>query len=149
MGQGTHEVKAVHRRTSAVRSPRARRGSFVPAALLALALWGVASLPADELQAVQVAPGSALLRLLLSDRSMHALTFGLLTLLLGWGQRGRGAGRAPLALAGGLAACYGLLIELYQALLPRRSFGLDDLAWNTLGVLAALALLRWVYRGRR
>ena len=101
MEQGTHEVKAVHRRTSAVRSPRARRGSFVPAALLALALWGVASLPGDELQAVQVAPESALLRLLLSDPSMHALTFGLLTLLLGWGLRGRGAGRGPLAIASG------------------------------------------------
>ena len=129
-------------RTSAVCSLRSRRGSFVPAGLLALALWGVASLRGDELQAVQVAPESPLLRLLLSDPVMHALTFGLLTLLLGWGLRGRAEGRAPLALAGGLAAGYGLLIELYQALLPRRTFGLDDLAGNTLGVLVALALLR-------
>jgi len=34
-----------------------------------------------------------------------------------------------------LASGYGLLIELYQGILPWRSFGLDDLLWNTMGVL--------------
>jgi len=133
----------VHRPSSVVRRSAVARGRLVPAALLALALWGVASLPGDELQAVQTAPAHPLLRLLLSDPCMHALTLGLLTLLVGWGFRGRARGPALLARAGGLASGYGLLIELYQALLPRRSFGLGDLAWNTVGVLAALALLRW------
>ena len=32
---------------------------------------------------------------------------------------------------------YGVLIELYQGLLPWRSFGWDDVLWNTAGVVGA------------
>ena len=59
-------------------------------------------------------------------------------------ERVRGGNRAvPFAKATVLASGYGLLIEIYQAMLPWRTFGLDDLVWNTVGVLFFLALLRW------
>ena len=123
-----------------------RRRGFVPAALFSLAQWGLATLPAGSLQSIQAAPHSALLRLLLSDPSMHVLTFALLALLIAWGFGLPAQGPARLAKIGLLAAGVGLVIEVYQGLLPWRSFGLDDLLWNTVGVLCALALLAWPWR---
>ena len=61
------------------------KGSFLPAGLLALLLALLASLPGGELSKVQVAPGNALLRVLLSDPFMHAFSAGLLALLIGRG----------------------------------------------------------------
>jgi len=43
-----------------------------------------------------------------------------------------------------LAIGYGLLIEVYQGILPWRSFGVDDLAWNSVGVLFFLSVIRLV-----
>lgn len=76
-----------------------------------------------------------MLRLALSDPFMHALTAALLTLAIVHGFR-----VSPLK-AGLLAAGYGLCIELYQLLLPWRTFGLDDLVWHLVGVVLSLALL--------
>ena len=123
-----------------------RRWGFVPAALLALALWIVASLPADDLKHIQQAPQHPLLRTVLSDRPMHALTFGLFTLLTAWGFSAQPRAPAPRARAAVLAVGFGFLIELYQGILPWRSFGFDDLLWNTVGVLLALAALKWRQR---
>jgi VanZ family protein len=108
-------------------------------ALYGLLLLGVASLPGADLQRIQTAPENPWLRAVLSDPFMHALTFGLFSLLLAWGLAPRG----PLAWirAALLALGFGLLIELYQALLPWRAFGIDDLVWNAVGVLLCLAAL--------
>jgi VanZ family protein len=64
-------------------------------------------------------------------------------------EKGRGArGLAPPTIGAVLAIGYGLLIEIYQGILPWRTFGLDDLFWNTVGVLFVLALVG-VLRGAR
>lgn len=115
------------------------RHRLIPAALLALALLAVASLPGSDLQRVQAAPACLALRFLLSDPVMHTVQSGLLAVLVARALRPV-SGRW-LRLAGAAALGYGLLIELYQALLPWRSFGLDDLVWNGVGVLVGLGLM--------
>jgi hypothetical protein len=136
-----------------------RKGRWVPVVAYALLLLAVASLPGSDLQRIQAAPENLALRAVLSDPFMHALTFGLFSLLLAWGlaSRGRPAGVRVGLLAWRLAAVaalpavgFGLLIELYQALLPWRAFGIDDLAWNAVGVVLCLAGLGigGVVRGR-
>jgi VanZ family protein len=121
------------------RSVWAERWRLVPAGLVALALLAVASLPGSDLQRVQAAPACLALRFLLSDPVMHTLESGLLAVLVARALRPV-SGRW-LRLAGATALGYGLLIELYQALLPWRSFGLDDLAWNAVGVLVGLGAM--------
>lgn len=121
------------------RSVRADSWRLVPVGLVALALLAVASLPGSDLQRVQAAPACLALRFLLSDPVMHTVQSGLLAVLVARALRAV-AGRW-LLLTGAAAFGYGLLIELYQALLPWRSFGLDDLAWNAVGVLVGLAVM--------
>jgi len=117
---------------------------FTPAYLLSLFMWIVASLPGDDLNRIQKLPENPWLRFFLSDPFMHFLTFGLLTLLIcrGYDQELRKS--IPLVKVGLIASGYGLLIEIYQSILPWRSFGVDDLAWNTVGVLFFLGLVRWL-----
>jgi glycopeptide antibiotics resistance protein len=73
---------------------------------------------------------------------MHFLTFGLLALIICRGYDKESGRSIPLMRVGLLASGYGLMIELYQGILPWRSFGLDDLIWNTVGVLFFLGLVR-------
>ena len=42
----------------------------------------------------------------------------------------------------------GIPVEVYQGMLPWRTFGFNDLAWNMIGVLLFLALLRWQLSSR-
>jgi len=124
------------------------RRNFIPAYLFSLLLWILASLPGDELQRIQIYPENPLLRIILSDPFMHFVVFGLLALLICRGFYS-GSGRSiPLAIVAILAIGYGLLIEIYQGILPWRAFGLDDLFWNTVGVLFVLALVG-VFGGAR
>ena len=116
----------------------------VPAIFLSLFLWGVASLPGSDLYEVQSGPESPLLSFLLSDPFMHFLTYALLTFLVGIGYHLSRNGKIPLGRVALLAIGYGLFIEVYQWILPWRGFGLDDLLWNTVGVLFALGLL-WTH----
>jgi len=108
---------------------------FTPAYLFSLFIWIMASLPGDDLERIQKSPKNPWLRFFLSDPFMHFIVFGLLTLLIcrGYDQELRRS--IPLARVGLLASGYGLLIEIYQGILPWRSFGLDDLLWNTMGAL--------------
>lgn len=116
---------------------------FIPAYLLSLLLWIVASLPGDDLDRIQKLPENLWLRFFLSDPFMHFLTFGLLTVLICRGYDQESKRSIPLVKIGLLASGYGLVIEIYQGILPWRSFGVDDLVWNTVGVLFFLGLVRW------
>ena len=117
------------------------RGRFVPARIFALLLWVQASLPGENLQRIQTAPKSPWLTAILSDPVMHFLVFGLLTLLIYMGFYRESQWSVPLVKVAVIASGYGLIMEAYQAVLPWRSFGFDDLAWNTVGVLFFLALV--------
>jgi len=117
------------------------RRSFVPAYSYSLLLWIVASLPGDELQRMQSYPENPLLRVILSDPFMHFVSFGLLALLIFRGFYRESRSSIQLVNIAAFAIGYGFLIEVYQGILPWRTFGLDDLVWNTLGILFVLALV--------
>lgn len=117
---------------------------FFPAYVFSLMIWVVASLPGEELEKIQKFPDNPLLRIILSDPFMHFLVFGLLTLLICRGFHLKSRESIPLLKVGTLASGYGLLIEVYQGILPWRSFGLDDLFWNLVGVLFFLSLVRLI-----
>ena len=120
-----------------------RKGGFIPAGLLALLLWILASLPGEDLQRIQKTPKNRLVGIILSDPVMHFLVFGLLALLISMGFYRESGRSVPLARVAVLALGCGFLIEVYQGILPWRAFGLDDLVWNTVGVVVFLALVRW------
>ena len=116
--------------------------SFIPAYLFASFMWIMASLPGNDLNKIQKFPENPWLRFFLSDPFMHFLIFGLLTLLIFKGFYDEGRRFIPLIKIGLISSGYGLLIEIYQGFLPWRSFGLDDLIWNIVGVLFTLLVCR-------
>lgn len=118
-----------------------RRGSFIPAYSFSLILWIIASLPGEELQSIQSYPENQSLRIILSDPFMHLVVFGLLTLFIYRGFYRESWMSIPLVKVALLACCFGLLVEVYQGILPWRAFGLDDLVWNNVGVLFFLAFV--------
>lgn len=110
-----------------------------------------ASLPGENLQRIQTAPKSSWLSAILSDPVMHFLVFGLLTLLICIGFYRESKWSIPFVKVAIIASGYGLFIEIYQGILPWRGFGLDDLFWNTAGILFFLALVgtaRLLLRGK-
>ena len=117
-----------------------KSSGFVPAYLFSGLIWIGASLPGEELEKIQKFPDHLLLRFLLSDAFLHFLVFGLLTLLICRGYS-RELKIIPWLWVGFIASGYGMLIEIYQGILPWRSFGGDDLFWDTVGVIFVLALL--------
>jgi len=58
-----------------------------------------------------------------------------------WGFRRKAGGSIPLAKVASFAVGYGLFIEAYQGLLPWRSFGVDDMVWNTAGAVFVVVVL--------
>ena len=117
---------------------------FIPAYCFSLLIWVMASLPGDDLERVQRLPENPLLKIILSDPFMHFLVFGLLALLICRGFNRKSGRSIALAIVAVLAIGFGFLIEVYQGILPWRSFGLDDLFWNTVGVLFFLAVAGFV-----
>ena len=113
----------------------------IPASLFGLLLLVQASMPGENLQRIQTSPKSAWLATILSDPVMHFLVFGLLTLLICMGFYRESKWSIRFLNVAVIASGYGLLIEVYQGILPWRSFGIDDLVWNTFGVLFFLALV--------
>ena len=122
--------------------------NFFPAYIFALMVWIVASLPGAKLQRIQSYPENPILRIILSDPFMHFLVFGLLTLLICRGFYIESGVDVPLKVVAVLAIGYGFFIEAYQGILPWRSFGFDDLLWNTVGVVIFLLLFHgWTQIG--
>ena len=124
------------------------RKNFIPAYLFSLLLWVMASLPGYDLERVQRLPKNPWLLILLSDPFIHFILFGLLTFFIFRGFYRESKRSAPLTIVAVLAIGYGLLIEVYQGILPWRSFGLDDLFWDTVGVLFFLGLAAVFKKGR-
>jgi len=117
------------------------RKRFIPTYVFSLLIWFIASLPGEELSNVQRSPKSQFLRIIFSDPFMHFSVFGLLALLICMGFYRESVRAIPVTIVALLSVGYGLLIELYQGILPWRSFGFDDIFWNTLGALFVLALV--------
>ena len=73
---------------------------------------------------------------------MHFIVFGALAFLIRGGFYTRSRRNISLVTVAGLACGYGLFIEVYQAIIPWRSFGIDDIIWNTVGVLFFLVVVK-------
>ena len=86
-------------------------------------------------------PKRPFIRTILSDPFMHFLVFGLLALLIYRGCYQKSKNFIISVIVSLLAIGYGFLIEVYQRCLPWRSFGLDDLFWDTLGAIFFLTLV--------
>jgi VanZ family protein len=128
--------------------------------------WLVVGGYAAGLFALSSAPGSHLLlaaenrlvrrqrwalpRWLLRDKVLHALAFGLGTVLLCRALHGQTPARSPrqIALCSVLAALgYGIADELHQACVPQRTAEVTDVVADGLG--AALAACGWLYGAPR
>jgi len=92
------------------------------------------------LEKVQRYPDNAFLRFLLSDPVMHWGVFAVLSGLLCYGFYRSGMNSNPLIKVILLGIGYVLFIEIYQAILPWRSFGFDDILWGCVGVVCATIL---------
>ena len=93
------------------------------------------------MQEIQVYPENLFLRVILSDPFTYFSLFGLLALLIYRGFQLESELSVPLLKVAFLAIGYGFVIEVYQGILPWRSFGLDDIVWNTVGVLFVVAVV--------
>ena len=100
----------------------------------------MSSLPGSELEKVQQYPDNAFLRFLLSDPVMHWGVFAVLSGLLCYGFYQSGTNPIPLSRVILLGIRYVLFIEIYQAILPWRGFGFDDILWGSIGVMSVAIL---------
>ena len=107
---------------------------------------------------VQQLPYNVMLRFLLSDPVLHWGVFAVLSGLLCVGFYHSGMNPIPLysrkLLTGQaiikvilLGIGYVLFIEIYQAIIPWRSFGFDDILWGSVGVVSG-SILVWLKEGK-
>ncbi len=72
----------------------------------------------------------------------HIGVYGVLTLLLTWGLSGRRYPTLRLAIGGGvLAVLYGISDEWHQTMVPTRTGRPEDLIWDGLGAVIAVAMV--------
>lgn len=74
-----------------------------------------------------------------TDLWLHALAYGILTVLLRYATAPRGIAQSVL-LAAGAAIIYGVFLEGAQAVLPYRTAEARDLLANAIGVAAAVLI---------
>jgi glycopeptide antibiotics resistance protein len=134
--------KTFNQKTSMNHITRKLNG-FLPAALFSLLIWIMASVPNSELGRIYGYIKIPWRKFFLSDAFVHFLGFGLLTLLICRGYHWGSKRSIPVVMVVLLASGYGLFIEVFQAILPWRTFGLDDLAWDTAGVLCFACAAKW------
>lgn len=78
------------------------------------------------------------LSFILSEKSLHFIAFGIFAWFLSLGFLKSGWTELPFFIIFLLAMGYGLFIEMWQAILPYRSFGVDDLVFDFLGVMSGM-----------
>ena len=116
--------------------------SLLPAYIFSFIIFVVASFPGGDLDRVQKSLKTKRFQIVLSDPFMHFFVFGVLALLIYIGFYTSSPKNNPLVKVGILAGGYGLFIEIYQAIIPWRSFGFDDIIWNSAGVIFALVAIK-------
>jgi len=91
---------------------------------------------------VQQYPDNAFLRFLLSDSVLHCGVFAVLSVLLCYGFSHSGMHPIPLIKVILIGIGYVMFIEIYQTILPWRSFGFDDILWGSTGVMSVAIMYR-------
>lgn len=114
---------------------------FLPAVIFAAVMLVGYSLPTAQLEKMK--ESRKLFDTVFSDFSLHFFLFALFVFLLGYGFSQRFRLKWSLLNAGLLSFGYGIFIELWQYVLPYRTFKLDDILNDLFGILFGLLLL-WV-----
>jgi glycopeptide antibiotics resistance protein len=115
------------------------RHPFLPAWFCAVLLFVGYSLPNQELERLQ--QGRVLFSDTFSDIVLHVLVFMFFTLVLGFCSLISVKSDAVVLNVLVPAFTYGVIMELWQAVLPYRACRIDDLVYNTAGVLGGFVLL--------
>lgn len=123
-----------------------RRKHFVPAYSFAVFIFVASSIPTGKLQ--EFRGFNNVFDLILSEFSFHFLAFGVFTGLLCYGFLKMIKSSLPSVRIGFISFSYGLFIEIYQVILPYRSFGLDDLISDFFGIVFALIVFNTVIMKR-
>jgi VanZ family protein len=105
-----------------------------------------ASIPTSDL--IRIQRFSKFISVILSDKPIHFLGFGLLAWLLCYGYHKAGKTRWLYMKSGMIAVGYGFVIEFIQIPIPFRIFSWNDLAADAAGIALAL-LLFYIFIGRR
>jgi len=113
---------------------------FFPAYAFSLVIFVGASVPPAGLGMFQ--RSHRIFRLLLSDKVLHFLAFGILAFLLCRGYWKSGSRGVFWFKAGFISFFFGLFIEVYQLILPYRMFSVADLGADVAGIAVALAGFR-------
>ena len=136
---------------------KVRIRNWVAFALWVALIFAISSIPAAPLIKIQNQPQSVILRFLFSDPVGHVVMFGILGILLGRSTQKSFSlvGRGNLILwVFLLSFVLALAIEAYQQLIVLgRSFEVEDIVWDFVGIGVAVAYLcvvcpRVVRKGR-
>jgi len=114
------------------------RHPFLPAWFCAGLLFVGYSLPNQEIEKLQ--RGKVLFSDTFSDIVLHVLVFMFFTLVLGLCYIVSTKGSAVVFFVLIPAFAYGVIMELWQAVLPYRAYRLDDLVYNTAGVFGGFII---------
>jgi glycopeptide antibiotics resistance protein len=109
---------------------------FIPAWVFAGVMFVGCSVPVDKISIIS--ESHPILSVVLSDSFLHFCMFGLLVWLICYGSYKSSGSRIPYMKYFFLAISYGLGIEIWQAVLPYRSFSIFDLVFDLLGISVAI-----------
>jgi len=119
--------------------------SFIPAYIFAVLIIIGSSISTEGLEKFENA--NIFSEIVFSHYTIHFFGFGILAVLLAWGFHKKRSS-SVLKRAGLLALFFGLFIEVYQFLLPHRSFSVLGLAVDCAAIVVALWLF-WLIYSRR
>jgi len=111
---------------------------FIPAWVFTALMFVGFSMPIDEIS--KMSESHLILSVILSDYFLHFCMFGLLVWLICYGYFKSGRSRIPYIKIFIMAISYGMGIEIWQALLPHRSFSIFDLFFDLLGISGAIII---------
>ena len=124
-----------------------RKNPFFPVYLYGIFVFVVSSLPTGKIEELQ--KKYSFLEVLLSDFMMHFVVFTLFAVLMVYGFYKTKKTSIPYINIGLISFAYGLFIEVFQIPIPYRSFNLDDLVADLLGIAFALIIFRMYVRARK
>ena len=119
--------------------------SLFPAIAYAVLLFVGHTLPAQDIEKFRKANDFS--SLAFSDTVLHFLGFGIFAALLCFGISEGMKTRIPYLKIILAALGYSVLLEVWQAFLPTRSFRIKDLISDAIGIIVILSIIRFI-KGR-
>ncbi len=112
----------------------------MPAWVFAVVMFGGCSVPVDKIS--KISESHLILSVILSDSFLHFCMFGLLVWLICYGHYKSSRLRIPYIKIFFITISYGLGIEIWQAVLPYRSFSIFDLFFDLLGISVVIIICK-------